>query len=60
MFNVVKKSLMWGDKELVLETGKMARRADGSVLVKLGQTHVLVTVVVDKTNQTTADGYSIN
>ena len=31
MFNVIKKSLVWGDKELILETGKIARQADGAV-----------------------------
>ena len=36
MFNVTKKSLKWGDKELVLESGKIARQADGSVLVTYG------------------------
>ena len=28
MFNVTTKSLTWGDKELILETGKIARQAD--------------------------------
>ena len=31
MFNVTTKSLTWGDKELILETGKIARQADGAV-----------------------------
>ncbi len=48
MFNLVKKSLMWGDKELVLETGKMARQADGAVMVTYGETKLLCTVVASK------------
>ena len=31
MFNLIKKSLKWGDKDLILETGKIARQADGAV-----------------------------
>ena len=36
MFNVITKSLTWGDKELILETGKIARQADGAVMVTYG------------------------
>lgn len=35
-------------KEITLETGRLAKQADGSVLVKCGDSHVLVTVVSDK------------
>lgn len=48
MFNIVKKTLNWGGKELSLETGRFARQADGSVLVQMGGTTVLATVVAAK------------
>jgi polyribonucleotide nucleotidyltransferase len=45
MFNVFRKELEWGGRRLVFETGKMARQADGAVLVSYGETVVLCTVV---------------
>jgi polyribonucleotide nucleotidyltransferase len=45
MFNYFRKELDWGGRKLVLETGKMARQADGSVLVSYGDTIVLCTAV---------------
>src|SRR6187455_2824688 len=49
MFNVVKKSIEWGHDTLTLETGKIARQADGAVLATYGETTVLATVVAAKT-----------
>ncbi len=45
MFNKVKKSIQYGAHELTIETGEIARQADGAVLVSYGDTVVLVTVV---------------
>jgi polyribonucleotide nucleotidyltransferase len=45
MFKQFRKELMWGGRKLVLETGKMARQADGAVMVTYGETIVLATVV---------------
>lgn len=45
MFNHFRKELDWGGRKLVLETGKIARQADGSVLATYGETVVLCTVV---------------
>ena len=45
MFNKVKKSIQYGAHELTLETGEIARQADGAVMVTYGDTSVLVTVV---------------
>ncbi len=45
LFNVTRKELMWGGRKLVLETGKIARQADGAVLATYGETTVLCTVV---------------
>ncbi len=45
MFNYFRKELEWGGRKLTLETGKMARQADGAVLVSYGDTIVLCTAV---------------
>ncbi len=45
MFNYFRKELDWGGRKLILETGKMARQADGAVLVSYGDTIVLCTAV---------------
>jgi polyribonucleotide nucleotidyltransferase len=45
MFKVYRKELNWGGKTLTLETGRIARQADGAVLATLGGTTVLCTVV---------------
>ncbi|MFH1805810.1 MAG: polyribonucleotide nucleotidyltransferase [Pseudomonadota bacterium] len=45
MFNVVRKEMQWGNAKLVLETGKVARQADGAVMVTYGETVVLCTAV---------------
>jgi polyribonucleotide nucleotidyltransferase len=45
MFNIVKKSIEWGGRTLEIETGKIARQADGAVMATLGGTTVLCTVV---------------
>ena len=45
MFKVFRKELEWGGTKLVLETGRIARQADGAVLVSLGETKVLCTAV---------------
>ncbi|MBI5450655.1 MAG: polyribonucleotide nucleotidyltransferase [Gammaproteobacteria bacterium] len=44
----IKKVVQYGDHTLTLETGEIARQASGSVLVSLGDTTVLVTVVAEK------------
>lgn len=48
MFNVFRKEIDWGGRQLVLETGRIARQADGAVLASLGDTTVLCTVVGDR------------
>ena len=48
MFTIYKKEFQWGDKTVVIETGKIARQADGAVLVSMGQTTVLCTAVAAK------------
>ena len=48
MFNVYRKELIWGGRRLVLETGRIARQADGAVLATYGETTVLCTAVAMK------------
>jgi polyribonucleotide nucleotidyltransferase len=48
MFDIHKKVIDWGGRKLTLETGRIARQADGAVLATLGDTAVLCTVVADK------------
>ena len=45
MFQIYRKELMWGGRRLSLETGRMARQADGAVLATYGETTVLCTAV---------------
>ncbi|MBB2204021.1 polyribonucleotide nucleotidyltransferase [Gluconacetobacter takamatsuzukensis] len=45
MFNYYRKEIEWGGRTLVLETGKIARQADGAVVVTYGDTVVLCTAV---------------
>ncbi|MDA9824947.1 polyribonucleotide nucleotidyltransferase [Alphaproteobacteria bacterium] len=45
MFKLFRKELEWGGTKLVLETGKVARQADGAVMLSLGETKVLCTAV---------------
>ncbi|KQZ16345.1 polyribonucleotide nucleotidyltransferase [Mesorhizobium sp. Root552] len=48
MFNQHKVEIEWGGRPLILETGKIARQADGAVLATYGETMVLATVVSAK------------
>ena len=45
MFNIHRKEINWGGRKLVLETGHIARQADGAVMATYGDTTVLCTVV---------------
>src|SRR5215470_8480567 len=48
MFDIHRVELDWGGRKLVLETGKIARQADGAVVATYGETKVLATVVAAK------------
>lgn len=48
MFNIHRVELDWGGRKLTLETGHVARQADGAVLASYGETTVLATVVAAK------------
>ena len=45
MFNSVSKTFQFGDQTVTIETGKVARQATGAVVVSMGSTQVLATVV---------------
>src|ERR1700742_3091800 len=45
MFNIHRKEINWGGRKLVLESGRIARQADGAVLATYGETVVLCTAV---------------
>ena len=48
MFDTKTVSMEWGGKTLTLETGRIARQADGAVLATLGETVVLCAVTAAK------------
>ena len=45
MFKIQKEEIDFGGKKLTLETGKVARQADGAIIAKLGETVVIATAV---------------
>ncbi|MCF8469072.1 MAG: polyribonucleotide nucleotidyltransferase [Sneathiella sp.] len=45
MFEIHRKEVMWGGRPLILETGKVARQADGAVMITYGGTQILCTAV---------------
>ncbi|WP_292532749.1 polyribonucleotide nucleotidyltransferase [Methylocystis sp.] len=49
MFQIHREEIDWAGRKLVLETGKVARQADGAVMASWGETTVLATVVSAKT-----------
>lgn len=48
MLQVYRRELIWSGRRLTLETGKIARQADGAVLATYGETTVLCTAVAMK------------
>ncbi|HEX3954795.1 MAG TPA: polyribonucleotide nucleotidyltransferase [Stellaceae bacterium] len=59
MFQAFRKELMWGGRRLVLETGKIARQADGAVLATYGETTVLCTAVAARTQKPGQDFFPL-
>jgi len=59
MFNITRKSIEWGGKTLTLETGRIARQADGAVLATYGNTSVLCTVVAAKSAKPDVDFFPL-
>jgi polyribonucleotide nucleotidyltransferase len=48
IFNKITKTFQWGNQTVTLETGEIARQSGGAVLVSIGDTVVLATVVAKK------------
>ena len=59
LFKPYRKEIQWGGRKLVLETGKIARQADGAVLATLGETTVLCTVVFNKSPKAGVDFFPL-
>jgi polyribonucleotide nucleotidyltransferase len=59
MFKTIRKELMWGGRKLVLETGHIARQADGAVYVTYGETAVLCTAVAAKSPKAGIDFFPL-
>jgi polyribonucleotide nucleotidyltransferase len=59
MFKEVKKSIQWGEETLTLETGKVARQADGTVIATLGETSVMANVTFAKSQKEGQDFFPL-
>ena len=59
MFTISREELDWGGRPLIIETGKVARQADGAVLVTYGDTTVLATVVADRSPKSGIDFFPL-
>ncbi|EPX77842.1 polyribonucleotide nucleotidyltransferase [Litoreibacter arenae] len=59
MFNVTKKSIEWGEETLTLETGKIARQADGCVIATYGETSVMAAVTFAKAQKPGQDFFPL-
>ncbi|HSQ68583.1 MAG TPA: polyribonucleotide nucleotidyltransferase, partial [Steroidobacteraceae bacterium] len=57
--NVHKKTFQYGAHSVTIETGRMARQADGSALVSMGDTVVLVTAVGNKSGDSGKDFFPL-
>jgi polyribonucleotide nucleotidyltransferase len=59
MFKETKKTMQWGEETLTLETGKVARQADGTVIATLGETSVMANVTFAKTQKEGQDFFPL-
>ncbi len=59
MFKLVKKSIEWGNNKLTLETGKVARQADSTIIATYGETSVLAAVVFSKESKPGQDFFPL-
>src|ERR1700750_874561 len=60
MFDTKKVEIQWGGKTLTLETGRVARQADGAVVATLGETVVLCAVTAARSVQEGQDFFPLN
>ena len=59
MFEITRRSMNWGGRKLTLESGRMARQADGAVLATYGETVVLCTAVAAKSPRPGVDFFPL-
>ena len=59
MFDIHRKEIIWGGRKLVLESGRIARQADGAVLATYGDTTVLCTAVAQRTPKAGIDFFPL-
>ena len=59
MFNIDVEEIEWGGRTLRLETGRLARQADGAVLATYGETTVLATVVSERVPKSGVDFFPL-
>lgn len=59
-WNVCRKEMEWGGRKLVLETGKIAKQATGTVYASYGDTVVVATVVAAKEAKADQDFFPFN
>ncbi|MBC6440513.1 MAG: polyribonucleotide nucleotidyltransferase [Rhodospirillales bacterium] len=59
MFTIHKQEIVWGGRKLTLETGKIARQADGAVMATYGDTTVLCTAVAQKQSREGIDFFPL-
>ena len=59
MFNIVKKEINWAGKKLSIETGKIARQANGAVILRSGDTVILATAVAAKKSNPETDFFPL-
>jgi len=59
MFNKVTKTFQWGQHQVTMETGEIARQATGAVLVNIDDTVVLATVVASKSAKSGQDFFPL-
>jgi len=55
----IRKEFQYGEHAVILETGEIARQADGAVMINMGDTVVLVTVVADKRSGVSKDFFPL-
>ena len=60
MFNIFKKDIEFGGKTITLETGKVARQADGCVMATMGGTTVLCAVTAAKSTKPGQDFFPLS
>ena len=59
MFNIDVEEIQWGGKTLRMETGRVARQADGAIMLSIGETTVLATAVAARAEKPGIDFFPL-